>query len=710
MADDVLVDSHATEASARFEPSPYENKNVRCIMIFNFCDGACSSMWNALLLPLILGQDGRSTQLGICTSISGVAQISGACSAAWLASYYSRQRIIRIAAVIGMTSVSALMLVLLKMGIRMSSWSTLSFWLCFSAIEVLWGLYSGLSSTSTETLFADSVSSGKRTAVYNTKWIVQTMCYIVGYSFALVMLIRNGNQWSDSSIASAMYVGLSCHLVTFTLLFRLRDAYAVPGDDGLTEARDGVTYTTVTCSEDRKHNHCQQQQQRQQQQGGTDLEESMTIVVVNDCIDGVQDSSTPAVSASATTTTATSTAADTAQMYRDSSWARRAQQATESASFLYTAASSWGEVCGSASSNSDAHRLVHPLGAGNNRNSELPAKAQDCVTHTTTTDAWTLDLYEPSKHSVMHVHEDDMHRHALHPASQKSRLHDSLSAHEDRLCHDEDKSDRREDEKEGDDEGPLAVPLSSSGYRERDTAHSLLYTSEEDHIIPVEEMIHEPHGAGRLAACIVLCIARIFSWPAVPYLVCGSDLIIAIGSGATVQYFTLFFVEMCQFTPSMLYIMYILSTCTSAAISSVVRRVAERYTGRMPSVIVVRLTGAVAQLLLSQLSPRHALVVAGVFIVRNSCMNATTGISRSVIMDAVPRASRARWSAFESVCTLTWAGSAAMGGYLVALHGYQYAFRYTAFMHFIAILILVPAAFGARRVECDIHQQSSSSS
>lgn len=52
------------------------------------------------------------------------------------------------------------------------------------------------------------------------------------------------------------------------------------------------------------------------------------------------------------------------------------------------------------------------------------------------------------------------------------------------------------------------------------------------------------------------------------------------------------------------------------------------------------------------------------FVARNSTMNAVMGITRSVIMDSVKKENRAKWSAFESFSSFTWAGSAMVGGYI----------------------------------------------
>jgi len=53
-------------------------------------------------------------------------------------------------------------------------------------------------------------------------------------------------------------------------------------------------------------------------------------------------------------------------------------------------------------------------------------------------------------------------------------------------------------------------------------------------------------------------------------------------------------------------------------------------------------------------------------------------------MDAVPKGERAKWSAMESVNMFGWAGSAALGGYLVDWKGIEFNFYLTAALQFVS--------------------------
>jgi len=74
-------------------------------------------------------------------------------------------------------------------------------------------------------------------------------------------------------------------------------------------------------------------------------------------------------------------------------------------------------------------------------------------------------------------------------------------------------------------------------------------------------------------------------------------------------------------------------------------------------------------------------------------MNGSSGIRRSMMMDAVPKNQRVRWNSLESLTRMTWAGSAALGGWCVSTFGYRQTFLITAVVYTISttpLLLLVP--------------------
>ena len=66
----------------------------------------------------------------------------------------------------------------------------------------------------------------------------------------------------------------------------------------------------------------------------------------------------------------------------------------------------------------------------------------------------------------------------------------------------------------------------------------------------------------------------------------------------------------------------------------------------------------------------------------------TRAVEKAVLMDYTAKKSRARWNAVEAVNRGTWAGSAAIGAYLVQAHGYPAAFLASAAFCSVSILVL----------------------
>ena len=78
-----------------------------------------------------------------------------------------------------------------------------------------------------------------------------------------------------------------------------------------------------------------------------------------------------------------------------------------------------------------------------------------------------------------------------------------------------------------------------------------------------------------------------------------------------------------------------------------------------------------------------------VYVCRTALMNSTAPLTRSILMDNVPKRERGRWNALESVNMFSWAGSAALGGYLVSWNGLLFNFSVTAAMQFLGTIPVI---------------------
>lgn len=111
-----------------------------------------------------------------------------------------------------------------------------------------------------------------------------------------------------------------------------------------------------------------------------------------------------------------------------------------------------------------------------------------------------------------------------------------------------------------------------------------------------------------------------------------------------------------------------------------------RAVGRAPTMVLVRLIepAALAALALSG----DVRVSGGAFLCYLGVPVGTRAIEKAVLMDHTAKKSRGRWNAVESVNRGTWAGSAAIGAFLVHDYGYGAAFLVSAAFTGASVVVL----------------------
>ena len=256
----------------------------------------------------------------------------------------------------------------------------------------------------------------------------------------------------------------------------------------------------------------------------------------------------------------------------------------------------------------------------------------------------------------------------------------------------------------------------------------------------------------------------------VPYVLFGSSLCFALGSGMTVKFFPLFFKNDCCLSPIEVNCVYLVLPLVMAAMSGAGTMAAKRI-GRVQTMTLYKLVGIgllVSMALLrdwvnpqSSPTPNQALqtgfigatwqaqswqaalpvhsppsappatcaaaggdnvssgdpvsdtcslpgrrsypfrvlVVVVIYILRTGLMNCTYPLEESILMDYVPKQTRARWKALDSVGVFGWCGSAALGGYLADAHGYAFTFLITAAIQLAATIMQAMLMFVVPRKE-----------
>eukprot|EP01065_Artemidia_motanka_P036486 TRINITY_DN44413_c0_g1_i1.p1 TRINITY_DN44413_c0_g1~~TRINITY_DN44413_c0_g1_i1.p1 ORF type:complete len:489 (+),score=109.75 TRINITY_DN44413_c0_g1_i1:53-1468(+) len=167
----------------------------------------------------------------------------------------------------------------------------------------------------------------------------------------------------------------------------------------------------------------------------------------------------------------------------------------------------------------------------------------------------------------------------------------------------------------------------------------------------------------------------------IPALVSLSDVAMALGSGMTVRFFPLFFAHDYHVSPIGVQCIFAANGVLLTILNSVNQKVSRRI-GRVETILLTKVVG-VLLLCYMGLATGDAWwakigTIAPVFVWRTALMNSTRGLSRSILMDKVPKAKRGRWAAVDSIGVFGWSGSAAIGGVLADRWDYRTTFLVTA--------------------------------
>jgi MFS family permease len=176
----------------------------------------------------------------------------------------------------------------------------------------------------------------------------------------------------------------------------------------------------------------------------------------------------------------------------------------------------------------------------------------------------------------------------------------------------------------------------------------------------------------------------------IPMRIALSDLIAGLGSGMSIRYFPIFFLDNLQLGPVRMQVLFMLFPLLQSLLMRTSQRLAQRY-GRCHVSVAFRWIGIVLMFLMITAYMFHCRrwVVCTLYVLRTAFMNSTGALTRSFLMDTVPAKERGKWSALESVNMFSWSGSAIVGGVLVGTIGIVPLFAITAAIQFISSTILI---------------------
>ncbi|MFX0182913.1 MAG: MFS transporter [Candidatus Hodarchaeota archaeon] len=189
-----------------------------------------------------------------------------------------------------------------------------------------------------------------------------------------------------------------------------------------------------------------------------------------------------------------------------------------------------------------------------------------------------------------------------------------------------------------------------------------------------------------------------YNW-VVPAIIVISGIIIGFGAGATVAFFSILFALEYSIPPVFTYLVFGITNIFTGFAGLMAQRMISFF-GRIASMFIVQilaiicLLGLMFNLVLFQNNlisfPVSVTLLVVFYISRNALMNASSPISRSIVMDVVPPHDRAKWNSLETLAWgMFWSVSASIGGFIIDTFGFVYVFLFTATLYTIATLILL---------------------
>ena len=149
----------------------------------------------------------------------------------------------------------------------------------------------------------------------------------------------------------------------------------------------------------------------------------------------------------------------------------------------------------------------------------------------------------------------------------------------------------------------------------------------------------------------------------IPLILVASNVIIGFGAGMTIKFFPIFFIKIYSLNPiSVQLIMGF--TAVFTGIAAVIAQEFSIQKGRAELIFIVQAIATLCLFIIAFYPPIWVLVP--IFIARGSLMNASQPLSRSILMDVIPKENRGKWNSVTAVAWgLFWNVSAAIGGYLI---------------------------------------------
>lgn len=184
----------------------------------------------------------------------------------------------------------------------------------------------------------------------------------------------------------------------------------------------------------------------------------------------------------------------------------------------------------------------------------------------------------------------------------------------------------------------------------------------------------------------------------IPFIVTVADFVTEIGAGMTVRFFPLFFIKDYGLSPTALCCVFCAyPLCVSLGMPMCQRL--SRVLGRAQASFLFQCGGISMLLLMTSVQSLPLLIL--VFMIRGQLQNAVYPVDRSILMDYIPSKHRGKWNSVSALASMTWSGSAVIGGYLADCHDYRFTFMITAIVYTCGLLCYTPLLWLVPRNEAD---------
>ncbi len=191
-----------------------KSKNINRILLYTIFAFSSRSLWNQSVLSafVYLLKSNDPKFVGILTCIMGLSQLLISFPAGVLADKYRRDTMLKASSIVGLLAV-----IVTVIATYFKSFVLLGVGLSF------WGIYWGISFTSTYALFADSIRDGERSKYFTQRMIIQMLGNSIGPMAALIMFSFIGNEWTMEQCQFVLAVGQLLSIPSFVILCFMND-------------------------------------------------------------------------------------------------------------------------------------------------------------------------------------------------------------------------------------------------------------------------------------------------------------------------------------------------------------------------------------------------------------------------------------------------------------------------------------------------------